>query len=384
MLRVDKSSGAEMAKVMHLLPAFDTGGAERALVRLLGGGLADEFDSHVVSMRGDGAMREAFMAVGASVHLLGARGPAALPWELASLGRRIGFQIVQGWMYHANFAASVLSPVLKPVATLWNIRQSLDDIGGDKFLTRQMIRVGRALSGHPDKILYNSARSAQQHHAFGYRADKSLVIPNGFETDNVLPDAELGDRVRAGLGLPLSAPLFIHIARYHPMKDHRGFVSAGGMVLDAVPEARFLMIGRGVDAAAGGLLADLPSEKRAHFNILGETKDIVRFLQAADVLVVSSKRAEGFPNVIGEAMMTATPVIATDTGDCADILGASGAIVPAGKAECLARVMVAHARDREACRRRGHESRKRVESVFPSSVAVARYRDLYRGLLAGV
>lgn len=373
-----------MHRVLHILPAFDIGGAERALARLVAGGLAGAFENHIVSLRGDGPMHAQFIAAGAVVHLLGKSGNASLPFELAALGRRIRPGVVQGWMYHANLAATVLAPVLGPAATLWNIRQSLDDLSGDKFLTRQMIRAGARLSGLPARIVYNSARSARQHEAFGYRPDHTLVIPNGFETGSVTPDPRMGEEYRRRYGIGQQAPLFVHAARYHPMKDHALFVAAGNRVLDTIPDAQFVMMGRGVDAEADELLAQVPHGRRGHFRMLGEQGDVVPFLQAADALVVSSRRAEGFPNVIGEAMMAATPVIATDTGDCADIVGAGGDIVPVRDAAALAAVMASYARDRDLAARKGRDGRARVETVFTIERAAASYAALYRSFLSGV
>lgn len=372
-----------MDKVLHLLPALDVGGAERALARLLSGGLATRFENHVVSMRGGGAMEEAYRQAGAQVHLMGRHGKPALPFEIVSLASRLRPAIVQGWMYHANFAATMLEPALRPAATLWNIRQSLDDISGDKFLTRQLIRAGRWLSGRPAKIIYNSGQSARQHEDFGYRKDKTQVIPNGFETDAVRPDPDLGRRYRGQFGIAPAAPLFVHAARYHPMKDHALFIAAASQVLDLVPDARFVMMGRGVDTQAATFLAPLAAASRSSFVILGERDDVPDILQAADALVVSSRRAEGFPNVIGEAMMTATAVLATDTGDCASIVGDGGLIVPPRRADALAQAMVQLAQDRRRSEGLGRNGRRRVESVFTNRQAAASYVALYDNALNG-
>ena len=317
---------------------------------------------------------------GATVHLLGGksrRSALSMPLELARVVRAVRPDLIQGWMYHGNLAATLIAPGLGTPPVLWNIRQSLEDLDGDKFLTRQVIRLGRALSARPQRIIYNSHAAARQHHAFGYHDGAVEIIANGFETDRTGPDQAVRAAQRAALAIPSDAPLFLHVARFHPMKDHRSFVAAAVRCLETLPQARFVLAGSGVSAASVGLAELLPTGQLPHFVFPGEVGEIMGLMQAADVLVVSSCRSEGFPNVLGEAMLAGTPCIATDVGDCALILEDAGLVVPARDPEGLALAMVRLGRDAGLRLALG----ERVCDRFAIEGAVSRYLALYQTML---
>src|SRR5512146_217112 len=57
--------------------------------------------------------------------------------------------------------------------------------------------------------------------------------PAVFELDGFRPDPVSRARIRRELGLPDEALVVGLVARFHPDKDHRGFVAAAGQVAEA-------------------------------------------------------------------------------------------------------------------------------------------------------
>lgn len=371
-------------KVLHVITGLNMGGAERALVNVLAGGLADEFNSEVVSLGDEGKYGEPIRALDVPVHTLKMR--RGLPSRRALLALRrivVDFRpdVIQGWMYHGNFAATLgawLAPG-KP-ALAWNIRHGLYGLKAEKALTRQVIRGNRIFSTHADAVLYNADLSRKQHEAFGIKSVNGRVIPNGFDLTRWAPNALARESVRAEFDIPDDALLVGHFARYHPMKDHANYLQALHTVISNHPKAHFLLAGRGVNAdnfALSSLFEGLPAD-RVH--VLGERSDIERLMPALDVFCLSSS-SEAFPNVLGEAMACGVPCVTTDVGDSASIVTKTGLVVSPRDSAALADAlswMLGMARQQR--RALGEASRVRVEANYSLGAVVGEYAGLYRDL----
>lgn len=375
-------------KALHIITGLTTGGAERALYNLLAGGLGQPAETAVLSLQDEGAMGGRIRALGVPVHGLHMR--RGLPTPAIILGlrqmvRAFRPDVIQGWMYHGNLAASLagrLAPGRPAVA--WNIRHSLYDPGAEKTLTRQVIRANRLWSSGPKAIIYNSRLSRTQHEAFGFRGSRAVVVPNGFDTWRLRPDPETGAAVRSELGLPEGALVVGHVARFHPMKDHASFLRAAVRVAGEDPAVRFLLAGRNVSPENPALAGIVPPSLLERFVFAGERRDAHRLMRAMDVLATSSAWGEAFPNVLGEAMACGVPCVATDVGDSAAIVGETGVVVPPSNTAALAEGLEAMVRrspaDRQAL---GRAARERVEARYNLDSVVAQYADLYQTLAGG-
>jgi glycosyltransferase involved in cell wall biosynthesis len=134
-------------------------------------------------------------------------------------------------------------------------------------------------------------------------------------------------------------PLFVTAGRLVEIKDH-------GTLLHAFAqyrrdhEGRLLILGAGpLRDSLGALASDLGLGDDTDF--LGYQDNPLPYLQAADAFVLSS-RAEGFGNVLVEAMGCGTPVISTDCPHGpSEILdnGRYGVLVPPNDSTALAMAM---------------------------------------------
>lgn len=367
-----------MLRITHVISGLGVGGAERALYGLLSGGLQEHYENHVISLTDDGAFGPMLRMAGVKVDAIGMpRGRIELG-AVAKLLRTVRAgrpDILQGWMYHGNIAASLARGcVARPSALAWNIRTSALAKGQQRALTKLLIESGKMLARGPNAIVYNSRKSQFGHVVAGYPAEKSVLIPNGFDTCYWRPREEARSALRRLANVPPNKQIIGFVGRGHPLKDLPNLFGAFRVISRSHPECHLVCIGRDLTDFA-------PSDiDRARLTFLGEREDVAHLMSGLDLLCLSSS-AEGFPNVIGEAMACGVPCVTTDVGDAADIVGSTGWVVPSLDSEALARAL-GEALDicTTEAQERSRAARIRIETCYSLSSTVAKYVDLYRNI----
>lgn len=375
-------------RVLHVITALGVGGAERMLLKLLGARALSRFEQRVVAMLPGGAMAEPMRAAGALVHELDFLGGVPVlggALGLARLARSYKPDIVQGWLYHGNLGGALARAAMRQrVPLVWGIRQSLTSLEAENLFAKVGIALNRIGSGHPDRLLFNSRASMAQHRDFGFKLARADYLPNGFETSGFAPDADARGRWRAAWGVDDGTVVFGLLARYHPSKDHAGFLQAARRVRDSRPSTRFVMAGTGVETGNEALMRSVHDAGLVdHVELLGERRDVPSVLAALDVYV-SSSASEAFSNSVGEAMSCALPCVVTDVGDSQSIVGDTGRVVPPRNPAALAAAMIAMF-DIGSARRAvlGTQARQRILADFDIEAVAERYAALYGTLTQG-
>ena len=104
-------------------------------------------------------------------------------------------------------------------------------------------------------------------------------------------------------------------------------------------------------------------------------------LDAADGFVLASAW-EGMPLAVGESMAMENPVVATDVGGVRELVGESGAIVPARTPEALAKAMLSVMQATpEARSSLGRSARERILRSFSMDAKADEWESLYRTVL---
>lgn len=372
----------KIIKIQHIITSLSRGGAEAILYNLVKSLPVDSgFKHSVINLTGENAFDFASMGVQVE-NLAMQRGMPSLRARKLLRQHMHAFapDLIQGWMYHGNIAASLAA--LKSIPIVYGVHHSLHRLRDEKLLTQLLVYMGaRFACRNVSHVVFCSQKSKTQHESMGYPSVKSAFIPNGIDCKRFKParNGKYEARRLAGLGLPENALLLGHVARFHPMKNHVGLIRSFAEVTKRQPQAHLVMIGRNVTPENSKLQKALDTAGlNGKVFLLGERDDIEDIMPAFDVYL-SASLGEAFPIVLGEAMSCGVPCIATDVGDSASLIGDTGRIVPPGNEIALTKaieemlLMPAYARQEL-----GIAARKRVLKEFSLPSMAEDYAGIYR------
>lgn len=373
-------------RVVHVISGLSLHGAQLALHRMLAASDRSAIQPTVITLGEGGAAVPRFRELGVPVLGLHMRRAAHVPRTVARLSRwlrRCEPDVVQTWMYHADVVGGLAARLAGIRSVAWNLRQTDLLPAGTKAHTLRTVQVAARLSASvPQRIVCCSEEARATHEQLGYHGERMLVIENGFHVlDEDEPERT---RARRELGFSDDDVVIGRIGRFHPQKDYKTLAAAAGRVAARAPAVRFLLCGTDIDHRNGelvGWLRDAGIDGRT--SLIGEVRDVSRINRAMDIACSSSSYGEGFPNVIGEAMAAGVPVVATDVGASARIVGSTGTVVPAGDPDALATALLRLAQSPADERRSaGRRARARIVREFSVARMADRYATLYRSMAA--
>ncbi len=371
--------------IVHVISGLGQGGAETVLYRLVTS--PGQNNRHtVVSMTDEGVFGPRLRAAGVTVQTLNmssGRLSVSGLWRLYRLMRTAAPDVVQTWMYHADLIGGLAARLAGVRAVSWGIRNSGANLGKSSRVARIVAWACARLSGFvPATVVACAADAARNHQAWGYKADRMVVIPNGYDLVRWQRSDEAREKWRRQWGVPPSAPVIGSVARWNPLKDHANLLGAFAQSVALRPDMRCVLVGPGMTADNRELMVLLERcGVRDKVVLMGMREDVPDIMSALDIHVLSSC-AEGFPNVVAEAMASGVACVVTDVGAAALIVGEDGWIAPPQNARLLAQALDAAVTElgTPAMQARLLQGRERVGRLYGLQTMVDAYDTVWRKL----
>jgi len=288
---------------IHIIPTLQNGGAETVLSRLIEEFSGKGIEQFVITSQG--TTKDFHYA---TIN----RYATIVDWKTNPTG--VEQVILQNpkapiiaWMYPAIFLVHKLKFRLKTEHPIfWNIRHS--SFRWNQIYQKLALFAFSVYSRlKQPKIIYCSYRAKEVHEMYFFSKKNSAVIQNRLaKKQNSVPlEVNATDEE--------SEPFFLYVGRYDPIKGPKRLVQI---------THTFFIENRGINlkiAGSGWTIDKIPKQIRDRVFLLGNVKSLYPLYRSAQALLFTS-HAEGYPNVLVEAVVSGTPIIGFEAGDSKLIL----------------------------------------------------------------
>jgi glycosyltransferase involved in cell wall biosynthesis len=210
-------------------------------------------------------------------------------------------------------------------------------------------------------------------------ADRIVTVHEGIDVEHVLAAPRVD--VHEAFWLPHHAPVVGNVAALVPHKGQRYLVDAAHLVVQQMPDARFVILGD------GELREHLEKQVREHHlekHVLlpGFRMDVLGCIKGFDLFAMSSV-TEGLGTSLLDAMACSRPIVATRAGGIPEIVedGINGLLVPPRDARALADAILRALGDDDMRARIGAAGYARVAERFTVERMVAGTAAVYQRIV---
>lgn len=389
-------------RVLFVNPGRDLGGAERSLLSLVEWLRTKEVDP-TVALFGDGPFAARVQSLGIRSVFLDVTGMVrrstryrapglvemtllslqALPAvaRLAHLARQLEVDVVHTNGLKAHILGGLAGRLI-PCPVAWHLRDFLP-------------------AGLPGRLLRRGARllpavvfTVSDAVAADLRTPRPPKVPVVTLHDPIdvarFESRPSTDPLREELSLSADTPLVGMVAHLTPWKGHEDFLRIARIVGDAVPRARFLVVGGPIYETEGHSGYAESLRRRVgewglggKVTFLGSRGDVAKILASLDVLVHCPTAPEPYGLVVVEAMAAQRPVVAARAGGTPEIVQheVTGILVAPGDIPGFAAAVLRLLDDSALRCRMGEAGRRRAAALSDPAAHGAAVLDAYRAAL---
>jgi len=357
--------------VMHITDTLSVGGAERVAVNLANLLARDRYLAYLCTTRHEGPLAQ---LLGEDVtHLrLGRRHryDVSAAKHLVAFIRMHNIRIL-----HAHgtslFIASLVSLFSPHPRVIWHDhygRYAVEE--RPAWLYRLAIsRVGGVIAVNQPLVEWSRRKLRVPGNRVWYIPN--FVCPPEMDDEPPLLPGRPGQRI-------------VCVAQLRPQKDHLTLLRAMALVTRQMPAAHLLVVGTASDPAYLNRIGQEVSRQGLEQNVtlLGERQDISAILGQCDIGVLSSA-SEGLPLALLEYGMARLPTVATNVGQCPEVLdeGRAGILVPPNAPDRLAAALLMLFQSPGLRSTYGKILHSRIQEVYSSGPIMARVHQVYETVL---
>lgn len=379
------AGGVEPLRVALVISSLDHGGAERQVVELANRLEGPAFRVFVVSLSDHVPLADRLANRSRRLVVIRKRAKFDIStvWRLESFFRQQRIQVAHAFLFDAEIAVRLAARKAGVTAVVASERNT----DYQRSMLHQLCH--RLTRPFYDAMIANSLAGKRFNvRTLGLPPSRIHVVRNGVDVDLFSP-RPVG-ALRDELGIGVEERLVGMVASFKTQKRHGDFFRMASIVLEEMPNVRFLCVGeplRGNLQGSGehharmlALVRELGIEER--FLFLGRRNDMPSIYSLCDMTVLTSER-EGTPNVLLESMACGVPVAATDIADNAQIVreGQTGFIVPLGDYRSMAQRALLLLGDEELRNRMGRRAHEWVSTEFSTDALARRTGAIYQALV---
>ena len=309
--------------ILQVVQGLDFGGLERVVCNLAKFLDPQRFQCDVLCLRHFGRNADELKNSGITVTSfdMGRGKNLSIPRQLAALIQRGKYHIV-----HSHDTTPLLYTALAKIFHSKFLHVYTEHSGIYSCLSRHRLMTGVALCTVEHAVMVSQDLLNYYKSHFHFPQPEMSLIYNGLEFIPAPLDARAS--VCREFDIPPQSLVIGTAVRFYPQKGLRYLIEAIPLILQKNPEARFLLVGDGVERQMLEQLAD-NSGVRNNIIFTGYRSDISRLIGAMDVYVLPSLW-EGLPLSLIEALMVKKAIVATAVGGNRELVedGVSGFIVP--------------------------------------------------------
>lgn len=364
----------ERVGVLQVVDTLDAGGMERMVVSIANSLPADRYESHVCMTRRAGILET---ELSADVRRLNLRRHGR--FDLAAIGslaqyvKRARIRIV-----HAHgpslFVCSLLGMFDRSISIVWH-----DHFGAGHLRGRRPIWAYRLAASRVESII--SVTKGLERWALTdlhRSADSVRYLPNF-----VVIGAPAGS-IPSLPGVP--GKRLVCVANMKPAKDHITLVQAMQHIVARTPDAHLLLVGGETETAYGRhVRAEIERcGVSKHVTLLGVRSDVHGILRGSDIGILSSI-SEGLPVALIEYGVMNLAAVATDVGQCAEVLGggSAGVLIKPRDPHALADAVISLLENPKQARALAEQLRQRTSEIYSERAGMNAICGLYEELLRG-